>query len=287
MPPVEGDKSDREMEKKRTVVTLKKQKKSGAKITCVTAYDAPTARVVSEAGVDLILVGDSLGMVLQGHKNTLNVTMENMIYHTRMVTSVEPLPLVVSDMPFGSYQVSVEQAVGSAVRLVKEGGAEAVKLEGGSKRYEVIRAIVNAEIPVLGHLGLTPQSINALGGFKTQGKLKAAADRMLEEALELERLGVFGIVLESIPEELGKRITEQISIPTIGIGAGKYCDGQILVFHDLVGFTDLYLPKFVRKYADTYNVMSDAISRYAEDVREGRFPGKAESFRLTNGEAES
>lgn len=287
MPRAEPVTKAKKMDRKRTVITLKKQKKSGKKISCVTAYDAPTARVVSEAGVDLILVGDSLGMVLQGHKNTLNVTPEHIIYHTRMVASADPLSLVVSDMPFGSYHVSTGQAVDNAIKFVKEGGAEAVKLEGGSKRYEVIKAIVNAEIPVLGHLGLTPQSVNALGGFKTQGKLKAAADRMVEEALELERLGVFGIVLESIPEELGKRITGEISIPTIGIGAGKYCDGQILVFHDLVGFTDLYLPKFVRKYADTYNIMFDAISRYADDVREGRFPGKAESFRLTNGEEDS
>lgn len=275
------------MEKKRTVITLKKLKKSGKKITCITAYDAPTARVASEAGIDLILVGDSLGMVLQGHDNTLKVTPEEIIYHTRMVSSVQPSALVVADMPFGSYHLSTSTAVENAIRFIKEGGAEAVKLEGGRKRYEVVEALTNAEIPVLGHLGLTPQSIHALGGFKTQGKIKAAADKMVEEALELEKRGVFGVVLESIPEELGQRITDRLTIPTIGIGAGKYCDGQILVFHDLVGFTDLYLPKFVRKYADTYNVMLNAISHYAEDVRQGLFPGKAESFRLTNGEEET
>jgi 3-methyl-2-oxobutanoate hydroxymethyltransferase len=271
------------MDKKRTVVTLKKQKKNGTKITAVTAYDFPTASVASSAGIDLILVGDSLGMVLHGHKNTLKATVDEMIYHTRMVARAEPLPLVVTDMPFGSYHISAEQAVTHAIRFVKEGGAEAVKLEGGEKRFKTIEAIINAEIPVLGHLGLTPQSIHALGGFKSQGKLKTHADKMLEEAVELEKRGVFGIVLESIPEELGRRITDRVSVPTIGIGAGKYCDGQILVFHDLVGFTNLYLPKFVRKYADTYGIMHGALAHYIEDVRDGRFPGEAESIRLKDG----
>jgi 3-methyl-2-oxobutanoate hydroxymethyltransferase len=272
------------LEKKRTIVSLKRKKRAGKKITAVTAYDFPTAKIASEAGIDLILVGDSLGMVLQGHHNTLNVTVDQMIYHTRMVSSAEPLSLVVTDMPFGSYHTGTAQAVENAVRFVKEGGAEAVKLEGGKKRYNVIKAILDAEIPVVGHLGLTPQSVHALGGFRAQGKLKRTADEMVREAEDLEKLGVFAIVLESIPLELGRQITGQLSIPTIGIGAGKYCDGQILVFHDLVGFTDLYLPRFVRKYADTYNILHGALTHYIRDVQEGNFPGEKESFGLNEKE---
>ncbi len=268
---------------KQTVITLKNKKKRGEKISAVTSYDFPTARVSSEAGIDLILVGDSLGMVLQGNKNTLKVTMEEMIYHTRMVSSAEPLSLVVSDMPFGSFHTSPEKAVENAVRFVKEGGAEAVKLEGGRKRFKVIEAIINAEIPVLGHLGLTPQSIHQMGGFKIQGKLKRKADEMVEDAVELEKRGVFAIVLESIPVEVARSITERLSIPTIGIGAGKYCDGQILVFHDLVGLTDFYIPKFVRKYADTYSTIRNALENYIKDIHSGNFPGDNESYFLKNG----
>ena len=267
---------------KQTIATLKNKKKQGEKISAVTSYDFPTARVSSEAGIDLILVGDSLGMVLQGYKNTMKVTMEEMIYHTRMVSSAEPLSLVVSDMPFGSFQTSPEKAVENAIRFVKEGGAEAVKLEGGKKRFKVIEAIMDAEIPVLGHLGLTPQSIHRLGGFKIQGKLKRKADEMVKDAVELEKRGVFGIVLESIPVEVAKTITESISIPTIGIGAGKYCDGQILVFHDLVGFTDFYIPKFVRKYADTYSTIRHALNNYIKDINSGNFPDDSESYHLKN-----
>jgi 3-methyl-2-oxobutanoate hydroxymethyltransferase len=268
------------LENKPTVISLKKKKKNGEKISAITAYDFPTAKVASDAGIDLILVGDSLGMVLQGHSNTLKTTLEEMIYHTRMVTNAGPASLVVTDMPFGSYHISVEQAVENAVRCVREGGAQAVKLEGGKKRLKVIEAIINAEIPVLGHLGLTPQSINRLGGFKTQGKHKAAADEILEDAIKLEKKGVFAIVLESIPVELAQRITGRLSIPTIGIGAGKYCDGQILVFHDLVGFTNLYLPKFVRKYADVYSTIHKAINNYVKDIQTGVFPGDNESYYL-------
>jgi 3-methyl-2-oxobutanoate hydroxymethyltransferase len=267
---------------KQTVITLKNKKKRGEKISAVTSYDFPTARVSSEAGIDLILVGDSLGMVLQGYKNTMKVTMEEMIYHTRMVTNAEPHSLVVSDMPFGSFHTSPEEAVENAVRLVKEGGAEAVKLEGGRKRFKVIEAIVDAEIPVLGHLGLTPQSIHQMGGFKIQGKLKRKADEMVEDAVELEKRGVFAVILESIPVEVARTITENLSIPTIGIGAGKYCDGQILVFHDLVGFTDFYIPKFVRKYADIYSTISNALENYIKDIHSGHFPGDSESHHLKN-----
>lgn len=263
---------------KHTVVTLKNKKKRGEKISSVTAYDYPMANVASEAGIDMILVGDSLGMVLQGSKNTLNTTMDEMVYHTRMVSRAEPHSLVVSDMPFGSFHTTPETAAENAIRFVKEGGAEAVKLEGGRKRFNVIDAILHAEIPVLGHLGLTPQSVHQLGGFKTQGKMKAKADEILEDAIQLEKLGVFAIVLESIPEELGKLVTESVRIPTIGIGAGKYCDGQILVFHDLLGFTNLYLPKFVRKYADIYTSIHDALQHYISDINTGNFPGEKESY---------
>ncbi len=265
-------------EQKRTVATFKSKKKRGEKISAVTAYDFPTATAASNAGIDLLLVGDSLGMVVQGHNHTLNVTMEEMIYHTRLVSRANPVSLVVSDMPYGSFHVSPQEAVANALRLIKEGGAEGVKLEGGQKRLSVIDAIIDAEIPVIGHLGLTPQSVNRLGGFKPQGKLKRKAEEMIREAQELEKRGVFAIVLESIPVELGKAITEAINIPTIGIGAGKYCDGQILVFHDLVGFTNNYLPKFVRKYADMYTGVQDALTSYIKDIQSGEFPGEAESF---------
>jgi 3-methyl-2-oxobutanoate hydroxymethyltransferase len=269
-----------QLENKSTVISLQKKKKNGEKIAAITAYDFPTAKVASDAGIDLILVGDSLGMVLQGHNNTLTATLEEMIYHTHMVTSAEPASLVVTDMPFGSYHFSVEQAVENAVRCVKEGGAAAVKLEGGNKRFKTIEAIINAEIPVLGHLGLTPQSILKLGGFKIQGKEETTADEILKDAVQLEKLGVFAIVLESIPTKLAQRITASLTIPTIGIGAGKYCDGQILVFHDLVGFTKLYLPKFVRKYADVYSTIHQAISNYINDIQTGDFPGEKESYHL-------
>ena len=265
---------------KRRVNCFKKMKKSGKKITAITAYDFPTARLVSTAGIDLVLVGDTLGMVIQGNKNTLSVTMDEIIYHTRMVSRAEPVSLVVSDMPFQSYHVSVEKSVENAIRCVKEAGAEAVKLEGGRNRFKVIEAILNAEIPVLGHLGLTPQSIHKIGGFKVQGKKREIAQQILEDAIELEKIGVFALVLESIPMELAKKVTASLGIPTIGIGAGKYCDGQILVFHDLMGFSDVYMPKFVRKYADLQNVMGRALEQYIKDIQSGDFPGDEESYHL-------
>jgi 3-methyl-2-oxobutanoate hydroxymethyltransferase len=265
---------------KRTVSFFKKIKMSGGKISAVTAYDFPTAKVASDAGIDLILVGDSLGMVLQGEKNTLKVTMEDILYHTRLVNRAEPVSLVVSDMPFKSYHISREQAVENAIRCVKESGAEAVKLEGGRKRFAVIEAILDAEIPVLGHLGLTPQSIHKFGGFKVQGKKKEIAREMLEDAIELEKIGAFALILESIPLELARVITESVNIPTIGIGAGKHCDGQILVFHDLVGFTNIYLPKFVRKYADVQAIIYEALKNYINDINHQKFPNDEESYHL-------
>ncbi|MCP4214033.1 MAG: 3-methyl-2-oxobutanoate hydroxymethyltransferase, partial [bacterium] len=232
-----------QLNEKHTILSLKSKKRRGEKISSLTASDYPTARLLSEAGVDIILVGDSLAMVVQGQKNTLKVTMEDMVYHTRLVARAEPRSLLVADMPFGSFHVSPKESVKNALQFVKA-GAEAVKLEGGRKRFDVIKAILDAEIPVMGHLGLTPQSVNRLGGFRMQGKLKKAAEEMLEDARGLEELGVFAMVLESIPAQLGKEISESIKIPTIGIGAGKDCDGQVLVFHDMVGFTDAYIPKF-------------------------------------------
>jgi 3-methyl-2-oxobutanoate hydroxymethyltransferase len=208
----------------------------------------------------------------------MKVTLDEIIYHTHLVSNAEPTSLLVTDMPFGTYHISVEQAVENAIRCIKEGGAEAVKLEGGRRRFKTIDVIIKAEIPVLCHLGLTPQSVYQLGGFKTQGKLKAKADEILEDAIDLEKLGAFAIILESIPVELAKTISESISIPTIGIGAGKYCDGQILVFHDMMGFTDSYLPKFVRKYADIYPIIRDALCCYIKDIQNGNFPGDDESY---------
>lgn len=265
---------------KKTVLTLGQKKARGEKITAVTAYDYPTARLVSQAGIDLILVGDSLGMVLQGHANTLKVTMDEMVYHTSLVARAEPRSLVVSDMPYQSFHVNPEQSVENACRCIKEGGAEAVKLEGGRKRFKVIEALLNAEIPVLAHLGLTPQSVHQLGGFKVQGKLQEKAREIFQDALDLEKLGVFAIVLESIPQELAKKISASLSIPTIGIGAGRFCDGQVLVFPDLVGFTNVYLPKFVRKYADTHALWLQALQKYIGDVQNGDFPNEKESYHL-------
>jgi 3-methyl-2-oxobutanoate hydroxymethyltransferase len=267
-------------QEKRTVVTLGRKKARGEKITAVTAYDCPTARLASDAGIDLILVGDSLGMVLQGHANTLKVTLDEMIYHTSLVARAEPRSLVVSDMPYASFHVSVEKSVENACRCIKEGGAEAVKLEGGRKRFKVIAALLDAEIPVLAHLGLTPQSVHSLGGFKVQGKLQEKAREIFQDALELEKLGVFAIVLESIPQELAEKISSSLSIPTIGIGAGRHCDGQVLVFPDLVGFTSIYLPKFVRRYADTHGLWLAALRKYISDVQSGDFPGEEESYHL-------
>jgi len=261
-----------------TVRTILEKKKKGEKICSVTAYDFPTAQLASAAGIDLILVGDSLGMVMQGRPNTLAVTLEEMIYHTRQVSRAEPVSLVATDMPFGSFHLSERETAANAIRCIKEGGAEAVKVEGGRRRFRVIEAILAAEIPVIGHLGLTPQSVHQLGGFTVQGKQRESAREIYEDALELAKIGVFCLVLESIPLELGKKITENIGVPTIGIGAGPHCDGQILVFQDLVGLTHQYLPKFVRRYADLHTVSLQALEAYVRDIRAGSFPGEAESY---------
>ena len=236
--------------KKVTVPDIISKKTRGEKISCLTAYDYPTARLLDAAGVDISLVGDSLGMVVLGYENTLPVTMEEMLHHTRAVRRGVARALLVADMPFGSFQLGVNDAVANAVRFVKEAGAEAVKIEGGEKRLELIARLAENDIPVMAHIGLTPQSVHALGGFKVQGKTLAAADALLRDARAVEAAGAFSLVLESIPAEVAERITRELKIPTIGIGAGPACDGQVLVWHDLIGLSFGVDPKFVRRYAD-------------------------------------
>jgi 3-methyl-2-oxobutanoate hydroxymethyltransferase len=244
----------------------------------LTAYDYPTARLLDDAGVDILLVGDSLGMVVLGYDSTLPVTLDEVLHHVRAVRRGTHRALLVADMPYGSFHVSLDESVRNAVRLVKEGGAEAVKVEGGERRLELIARLVEAEIPVMGHVGLTPQSLNALGGFHVQGKSADAARQIERDARAVEAAGAFAVVLESMPRELAARITEKLRIPTIGIGAGPDCDGQVLVFHDLVGLTEGHAPKFVRRYANLSAEVSRAVTEYCADVRSGGFPSDAESY---------
>jgi len=266
--------------KKVTVPDILGKKTRGEKITCLTAYDYPTARLLDAAGVDIILVGDSLGMVVLGYENTLPVTMEEMLHHTRAVRRGTARALLVADMPFGSFQLEVNAAVENAVRFVKEAGAEAVKIEGGEKRLELIARLVENDIPVMAHIGLTPQSVHALGGFKVQGKTLEAADALLRDARAVEAAGAFSLVLESIPAEVAERITRELRIPTIGIGAGPACYGQVLVWHDLVGLSFGVEPKFARRYADLRTLLEQAIGRFVADVTSGNFPGEAETYHL-------
>ena len=251
---------------------------SKPKITCLTAYDYPTAHLLDEAGVDILLVGDSLAMVVLGYDSTVPVTVDEVLHHVRAVRRGTRRALLVADMPYGSFHVSVDESLRNAIRFVKEGGAEAVKIEGGERRLELIAKLVEAEIPVMGHIGLTPQSIHALGGFHVQGKTTEAARQVERDACAVESAGAFAVVLESMPRELAARITEKLHIPTIGIGAGPDCDGQVLVFHDLVGLTVGHRPKFVRLYANLSAEISRAVSAYCEDVRSGSFPSDAESY---------
>jgi len=260
------------MRKKVTKNTLINMKKKGEKIAALTAYDYLSAKILDNAGIDLILVGDSLGMVVLGYDNTIPVTVEEVIHHLKAVSRAKPKALVVGDLPFMSYQASVEDAVRNAGRLVKEGGAESVKLEGGERYVPVIEAIVQASIPVVGHLGLTPQSLYQFGGYKVQGKDEESAERLFKDALSLEKAGCFAIVLECIPWQLAKRITEGVSIPTIGIGAGPYCDGQVLVMNDMLGVYENQLPKFVKTYDEIGERMKKAFESYIKDVKEGKFP---------------
>ncbi|GAB4579082.1 MAG: 3-methyl-2-oxobutanoate hydroxymethyltransferase [Anaerolineales bacterium] len=261
-----------ETRKKVTTRTLRLKKRRAEPITMLTAYDYATALAVDKAGIDSILVGDSLGMVVLGYENTLPVTMEDMLHHAKAVARGAKTALLVGDMPFMSYQVSVEQAVRNAGRFLQEAGMDAVKLEGGRERADAIRAITSAGIPVMGHLGLTPQSVHQLGGFRAQAKEAAAAKRLLEDALILQEAGCFAIVLESIPARLAELVSKQLEIPTIGIGAGAGCDGQVLVTHDLLGLFDRFTPSFVKKYASLHEVMYDAITAYKEDVEHQTFP---------------
>jgi 3-methyl-2-oxobutanoate hydroxymethyltransferase len=254
---------------------------SKRKITCLTAYDFPTARLLDDAGVDILLVGDSLGMVVLGYDSTLPVTLDEMVHHVRAVRRGTRRALLVADMPYGSFHISLEESVRNAVRLVKEGGAEAVKVEGGERRIELIARLVEAEIPVMGHVGLTPQSINAIGGFHVSGKTRDAARQVERDARAVEAAGAFSVVLESVPREVAAHVTQQLRIPTIGIGAGPDCDGQVLVFHDLVGITEGHTPKFVRRYAQLSAEITKAAAEFCEDVRNGRFPSDAESYHST------
>jgi 3-methyl-2-oxobutanoate hydroxymethyltransferase len=260
------------------VMTFRAMKEKGHRIVMVTAYDYAMARVVKESEADIILVGDSLGMVVLGYENTLQVSMEDMVSHSAAVRRGAADNFIIADLPYMSYHVSLEQTRLNAARLITQAGANAVKLEGGSPaRLDAIKAILDCEIPVCGHIGLTPQSVNKFGGYKVQGKTQAEYDRLYEEALKIEQAGAFMLVLEGIPEALGKAISEAIKIPTVGIGAGRYCDGQVLVFHDMLGWSEL-LPKFVKKYADTGKTMTAAINSFASEVRQGAFPAQEQVY---------
>ncbi len=265
---------------KNTVTTFKKAKENGEKLSMLTSYDYSTAKLVDEAGIHGILVGDSLGNVILGYEDTIPVTMEDMIHHGAAVARGAKNALVVIDMPFMSYQTGVRDALINAGRLMKEGGADAVKLEGGAEVVPQIEAIVSAGIPVMGHLGLTPQSINAFGGFKVQGKSEAAARKLLEDAKELEAAGAFSIVLECVPAKLAELVTKEISIPTIGIGAGAGCDGQILVYQDLLGMFSDFTPKFVKRYANIGELMKEAFASYKQEVADGIFPQEEHQYKI-------
>lgn len=268
--------------KKVTTHTFQQKKAKGEPITMLTAYDYPTALAIERSGIDSILVGDTLGMVELGYETTLPVTMDDMIHHCQAVARGASTPLLVGDMPFMSYQISVEEAVRNAGRFLKEAKMEAVKLEGGRERVDVVRAIVGAGIPVMGHIGLTPQSVHRFGGFRTQGKTTEAARRLVEDALILEEAGCFSIVLESIPARLGRLVSERLEIPTIGIGAGVGCDGQVLVTHDLLGLFDRFTPRFVKRYANLHSEMAKAFEAYRSEVETGAFPAEEHTFEMTD-----
>lgn len=258
-----------------TVPDVLAAKQQGRKLTMLTAYDATMARLLDEAGVDSILVGDSLGMVIQGQPDSLSVTLDEMIYHTRMVARGARRALIVADMPFMTYQLSPTQALENAGRLIKEAGAHAVKLEGGQRSADAIKAIADVDIPIIGHVGLTPQSVRRLGGFRVQRD----EEQIIEDALAVEKAGAFAIVIECVPEALGKRLTEMLSIPTIGIGAGPDCDGQVLVSHDILGLFGDFRPRFVKRYADLGEQIKQHVTEYCQEVREGKFPTQEHAFR--------
>jgi 3-methyl-2-oxobutanoate hydroxymethyltransferase len=263
-----------------SVPSIIEKKSAGEKIVMVTAYDYPSAKAADQAGIDIVLVGDSLGMVIQGNEDTLSVTIDEMIYHTSIVAKAVKRSLVITDMPFLTYHTGETEAVRNCGRCIKEGRAQAVKIEGGARRAKLIRNIIDNEIPVMGHIGLTPQSIHKLGGFKIQGKDDESRKRLLEDALALEKAGVFAIVLECIPSEVAKEITNNLGIPTVGIGSGPHCDGQVLVFHDLLGISDPPYPRFVKRYKNLGEEMADGLSLFAEEVRKGVFPSEEQAYHI-------
>jgi 3-methyl-2-oxobutanoate hydroxymethyltransferase len=262
-----------------TIPHIVKMKQRGEKITCLTAYDYSFARILDEAGVEMLLVGDSLGCVVQGCANTLAVTMDEMIYHTRLVTRGRKRALVIGDMPFMSYQVGKDDALRNAGRFFQEAGAEAIKLEGGVAVQESIRAIVDAGMPVMGHVGLTPQSVHQFGGYKVQGREKERREAVLRDAVAVAEAGAFAVVLEGIPQDLASEISQRLAIPTIGIGAGLQCDGQVLVIHDMLGLFDDFVPKFVKRYADVKQTMLGAVKEYVSEVKGRKFPAEEHSFK--------
>ncbi|MEE2779519.1 MAG: 3-methyl-2-oxobutanoate hydroxymethyltransferase [Myxococcota bacterium] len=261
-----------------TTINIQDMKTQGDPIAMVTAYDASFARLLDESGVDMLLVGDSLGMVIQGHDNTLSVTMDQMVYHTQAVTRGSRRAFVVADMPFMSYQASVDDAVRNAGRLLAEGACQAVKLEGGARSAEAVKRIVEAGIPVMGHIGLTPQSVHTLGGFKVQGRGPEQSAALLEDARALQEAGAFSLVLETVPGDLARQVTEQLSIPTVGIGAGIECDGQVLVSYDLLGLMREFSPRFLKRYAEMGDDVHDAVRAYVSDVKARQFPGPEHTF---------
>ncbi|MCL6632639.1 MAG: 3-methyl-2-oxobutanoate hydroxymethyltransferase [Alicyclobacillus herbarius] len=268
------------MTKPVTIRTFLKMKQNGEKIAVVTAYDYPSARLLEEAGVHALLVGDSLGMVVQGNTTTLPVTLDDIIYHTKLVARGVTRPLIIADLPFMTYQASTEQALMSAGRLMREGGAQAVKLEGGAFLAETVERLVNAGVPVMGHIGLTPQSVHALGGFAVQGRTAAAAKRLVDDAIALEEAGAFAVVLEMVPDEVAEVVSARLTIPTIGIGAGPHCDGQVLVFHDMMGYTTGYIPKHNKRFADLASTIKNAAAAYVREVANGQFPGPEQTIHL-------
>lgn len=269
-------------DKKVTVLDVRQAKEQGRKLTMLTAYDYPLGLIVAEAGVDIVLVGDSLGMVVMGLEGTVEVTMEDMIHHIKAVVRGCKGPLIVGDMPFMSYNTSVRDAIINAGRLMKEGGCDVVKLEGGVDFAPTVKAIVKAGIPVQGHIGLTPQTAGALGGFKMQGKDASAAKQIIDDAKALEDAGVFSLILEAVPAPLGKLVAESVRVPVIGIGAGVDVDGQVLVFHDVVGLFDRFVPKFVKQYTNVRKIMIEALKEYNQDVLAGNFPGPEQSFKMSD-----
>ena len=269
-----------------TAPAIAQHKGSGTPLVMVTAYDAPTARCADAGGVDMILVGDSVAMVVLGYDDTLHVTIDDMAHHTGAVARTNPAALVVADLPWMSYHLGREETVANAARLVRA-GATAVKLEGGRKRVDAVNAILDAEIPVMGHLGLTPQSVHRFGGFRVQGKTLDAAREIVDDAVALADTGVFAIVLECVPDAVARMVTDSVAVPTIGIGAGRHCDGQVLVYHDIVGFEDRVRPKFVRRYADLAGDAARAVERFADDVRAGRFPASGETYHAADNVTEA